>query len=369
MSLESLFTNVDVTSQPQTVSTGFGDYHKLMASLCESGLLQTLYDGTFEHATASGFPIDSDGLFTSFEIHRYLPLGTVIQRSVERSASTHILARGGDWIAHVSAADSRMRVTCAAVSIPRAESIIAMLQSAFEFHDNDSGKVHFGMWTSTDWMPDTRVLDETPWTDVRRNYPARTGDALDHLMAVTGPESRNGRVVLWHGPPGTGKTWALRSLMSTWKWCHFEIVLDPDAFMGSTEYLMRVLNSDSHGAKPRIIVMEDVDNLVQNLTVRSSGLGRMLNLADGILGQTQDIVVLLTTNAAPRDLDPALTRPGRCLAVIDFAKFSAAEARTRIDNVGVAIPASMSLAEIFRATGATTQISPASEGFGGAGYL
>jgi hypothetical protein len=33
---------------------------------------------------------------------------------------------------------------------------------------------------------------------------------------------------LWHGEPGTGKTFAIRALALAWKeWCRFEYVIDP----------------------------------------------------------------------------------------------------------------------------------------------
>lgn len=39
-----------------------------------------------------------------------------------------------------------------------------------------------------------------------------------------------GKLVLWHGEPGTGKTYALRTLAWEWRdWCDFHYVIDPQA--------------------------------------------------------------------------------------------------------------------------------------------
>jgi len=39
---------------------------------------------------------------------------------------------------------------------------------------------------------------------------------------------QGGRLLLWTGPPGTGKTYALRTLAWEWRrWCSFHYVTDP----------------------------------------------------------------------------------------------------------------------------------------------
>ena len=53
-------------------------------------------------------------------------------------------------------------------------------------------------------------------------------EALDSLMG-TEPARLDGRILLLHGPPGTGKTTALRALAHTWRsWCRLEVVVDPE---------------------------------------------------------------------------------------------------------------------------------------------
>ncbi len=52
---------------------------------------------------------------------------------------------------------------------------------------------------------DTRRLDADPWSGIARNYPGHTRTQLGRLMAAPAPEG-TGRLLLWHGEPGTGKT-------------------------------------------------------------------------------------------------------------------------------------------------------------------
>lgn len=85
-------------------------------------------------------------------------------------------------------------------------------------HLRGSAVVPCTMWSSGAVRSSSRQ-QETPsvlWGVARRNYPGRTATALDRLMAMAPPEPGSGRLVLWHGPPGTGKTTAAIALMTAW---------------------------------------------------------------------------------------------------------------------------------------------------------
>jgi hypothetical protein len=74
----------------------------------------------------------------------------------------------------------------------------------------------------------------------------------------------------------------------------------------------------------RLLLLEDCDELIRGET--SQPLSRLLNLTDGLLGQGRQVLVVITTNEDLRRLHPAVVRPGRCLAHIEFGPLAPAEA-------------------------------------------
>jgi hypothetical protein len=80
------------------------------------------------------------------------------------------------------------------------------------------------------------------------------------------------------------------------------------------------------------------------------------NLSDGVLGQGFNTLILVTTNEGLGQLHPALVRPGRCLARVEFSPMAPAEAREWLPS-GINAPTHpVSLAELFERNGEVTRI-------------
>jgi hypothetical protein len=91
----------------------------------------------------------------------------------------------------------------------------------------------------------TRNVELVAWDTVASNYSASTSVALAALIQSAAPAKDGGRLLLWHGAPGTGKTYAIRALAWAWReWCHFECVTDPERLFDRGNYLMEVLLHD-----------------------------------------------------------------------------------------------------------------------------
>ena len=149
----------------------------------------------------------------------------------------------------------------------------------------------------------------------------------------TSPTSRSARrLVLWHGAPGTGKTSAVRALMHAWQgWARPVVVTDPERLLTDGRYLRRLLLdvhdevADDGEDRWQLLVLEDAEALLRKDT-GGPAMSRLLNLTDGLLGQGLRCLFLITTNEPLAAVHPAVVRPGRCLAQVEFGPLPAAQA-------------------------------------------
>ncbi len=185
-----------------------------------------------------------------------------------------------------------------------------------------------------------RSVEAPEWAGIRANHSNATRQALDELMRATSPGG--GRLILWHGAPGSGKTHALKALTRSWRdWCAPHFITDPDSFLGKgTSYLLRVLaahDHDEHNEREwKLVILEDSGELLSADARERTGqaLSRLLNVTDGLLGQGMNALVLVTTNEPLGKLHPAVQRPGRCWAEVEFELLSANEANEWLAGAG-----------------------------------
>lgn len=275
----------------------------------------------------------------------------LLQRSLGQSAALIRIERGS--AGHLS-------IEVAATELEAARDIAQEFVTKFgrKREPDDGSRVCVSFWRDSSPQPDStdRFLDTVRWQDISTNYNAATGQELDRLMASSGPNAEGGRLMLWHGKPGTGKTYAVRALAHEWRqWCEVHYITDPEALLGRAGYLLHLMVHETGGdGRWRLLIMEDTGELLSIDARQNVGqaLSRLLNTTEGLLGQGLKVLVLITTNEELGKLNPAVTRSGRCLSAVEFAPLTSVEARKWLTRAGVEMDpkASLTLSDLYAIT-------------------
>lgn len=225
-------------------------------------------------------------------------------------------------------------VTVAADNATHADNALAALRELIPARpavEDATVDIHF--WMEHPMMgavAQRRAVDRLHWADVAGNYPTAVRSQLDHLISLTTAPAA-GRLMVFHGEPGTGKTRFIQALAGEWAdWCTVQYIVDPDKMLDSAFYLNTVMAGDDHpdDGRWRLVVIEDGDEFIDTDAKARSGhaIARLLNLADGLVGQGLKVMVAVSTNVPEASFAGAVVRTGRCGALVEFPRFTVTEA-------------------------------------------
>jgi hypothetical protein len=348
---------------------GFHDRVDLSFELSHAGTAQGLFTARvvergLEHVAAASWPTASRSL-------------DAIQQTFHRAAgegAEHVLAERDGSLMQLDLFSGWVHARVAGNEAEHVTATLAELKELLPPPDPSSThKVNVQFWTYGPHgpIPSWREISVPEWTDLEANYTSSTRSGLDQLMRDFRP-AHGGQLILWHGEAGTGKTFALRALAWEWRdWCEFHYIVDPDSFFGEhADYLMSVLTQPGYAEMPdprfmrfgpmpggfvpvgdggpdeegegskawRLLVLEDTGELLtpDAKAVIGQGLSRFLNVVDGLIGQGLRVLVLVTTNEPIKTLHPAVARPGRCAANVEFWPLTAEESSAWFERHGSA---------------------------------
>ena len=332
-------------SSPITIPVGARPYSGNAGALTAL-VAQAFIDGVLPHVCARQLP----ELTTIVEL---LPPGAHVLRSLDDRCMQSWLVEGDGWRALVH----RYRDDTGDVEVYASSAdLAAAVAEDFEGRcprQTEPDAVEVTLWTRPG---DSRqhTVPAAPWPQVSRNYPNAVRDSIDALAKLT-PGDDAGRIILFHGEPGTGKTSAVRALLHEWRsWASAHVVLDGRRFVNDAGYITEVITEDDDWA---VVVIEDAGDIVSEENLLRGALSCLLNVGDGLAGLGTKALFVLTTNERVQAVNTALVRPGRCLANIEFTRFPRREAIEWLDGDRDVAPDGLTLAELYARTSATPTIS------------
>lgn len=268
-----------------------------------------------------------------------------------------VLTSGREVLYIVSGADigaSYMGISVASDNVDHASTVIWEMRGLFPPVLKKDTDIKVDFWYMTPQGPQStpRNLDAPKWQEIEGNYPHTIRPELSHLMSDWKPGS-GGKLLLWQGPAGAGKTYAIRALAREWaSWCKVSYITDLEAFFATPAYMLNVLlrgsaevefspvtgqTSVTGEDRWHLVIMEDAGELIAKDAKQKTGaaLSKLLNISDGLIGQGLRVLLLITTNEELGALHEAVSRPGRCASKLSFGELNESERRNWFEKRGL----------------------------------
>ncbi len=150
-------------------------------------------------------------------------------------------------------------------------------------------------------------------------------------------------LVLFHGQPGTGKTYYIRHLLRKMASSKKVVIYMPPNMVdhlvdpGFMTFLSGEIRDWSANGNFCVLLIEDAEPLLAKRQegVRIQGVTNLLNMTDGLLNDMLNLQIICTFNVDLRKLDSALLRPGRLIARKEFKALSQLDANLLAQRLGI----------------------------------
>ena len=185
------------------------------------------------------------------------------------------------------------------------------------------------------------VADNFEIKDLDVNYGYGFSKFHDDLMERFNTETKG--LVLFHGEPGTGKTYYIRHLLRKMASNNKVVIYMPPNMVdflvdpAFITFLQKELTSWADEGFFCVLLIEDAEPLLAKREegVRIQGVTNLLNMSDGLLNDMLNVQIICTFNVDLRRLDSALLRPGRLIARKEFKPLTELDANLLAQRLGI----------------------------------
>ena len=316
-----------------------------LAGVLLAELVETFPGGAVIGADADSSPVwrtlatDGEGIRAAVEIHAAFAAGTVHDVAVVIGIEQH-------W------QDTRMTVYSAATQ-PARGLLEKLLGDGRAGTNPFRGKVvvaqlverrSLSLEIAADMAGDRNdvILAEEIWQSLDRNVAAVFRNA-DHL-ARSGLAANRG--VLLHGPPGVGKSAAVRAIAAELAGDVTVVIADGAAIAMAADRLYSVVAD----LAPALVIIDDFDRVVPS---EGDGLQRLLAALDGVVAAAPGVVTIATANRIDH-IDPAVRRASRIDAEIEIELPSLQQRRDILARYLAAVDQDVDVIAVARLTESAT---------------
>lgn len=153
-------------------------------------------------------------------------------------------------------------------------------------------------------------------------------------------------LIVWHGEKGSGKTTAIRHLLTHTDKNYLLVTNSIAAHMAEPEFVAFMMEN-----KDSIFILEDCEQILMNREENRFGgaISNILNMSDGLMSDIFNIKFVCTFNTDIANIDEALLRPGRCFVNYEFKSLCEEKTIKLLENLGYNVnkPGDLTLAQIY----------------------
>lgn len=195
-----------------------------------------------------------------------------------------------------------------------------------------------------DGLSTAKIELKKPKLNIDYHYNENFKEVHQNILKNIRKQNTKG-LYLFHGEPGTGKSTYIKYLIHQQT---KEVIFLSPKIAGNledfslTDLLLKKKNC--------VLVIEDAEELITSRdSEQNSGLSFLLNITDGLLGESLGIQIIATFNTDVRNIDKALLRKGRLTTIYEFKKLSVERTNALLCKLGkdIEVYEEMPLTDIF----------------------